>query len=88
MSATRMSILNILHLMAKRRVSEELDLKKFGSRVKKYRQDLKLSQETLGFEAALSTRQIQRIENGSDVYLSTAIKIANALGLELSKLIH
>jgi transcriptional regulator with XRE-family HTH domain len=58
-------------------------LKKFGSNLKKIREKMNFSQETLAFDADLSSSQISRIERGIiNTSLSQIVSIAKALGIK------
>lgn len=60
---------------------------RFGQRVKKLREQRKMSQLELAQKAKLDLTTINEIENGNrDPMLKTIWKIANALEVELSEL--
>ena len=68
--------------MAKRQRGE-IDLRKFGKKIKEARANLKISQLELSNESDVSIRQIQRIELGHcDAYISTIFKILKVLKLK------
>ena len=50
---------------------------------KKYRQELKITQEALADKCNLNTRTIQRIENGEEIpSIETLSKLVNALNIK------
>lgn len=60
---------------------------RFGQRVKKLREQRKMSQLLLAQKAKLDLTTINEIENGSrDPMLKTIWKISNALGVKVSQL--
>ncbi len=60
---------------------------RFGERVRKLREQKKISQLTLAQKAKLDLTTINEIENGNrDPMLKTIWKIANALNVKLDKL--
>lgn len=61
-----------------------------GGNIKKYRNKLGISQDTLSKKADLAFHTIAKIEAGStlDPRIETVKKIADALGVTLDNLIH
>lgn len=60
---------------------------RFGARVKKLREQKKMSQLALAQKAKLDLTTINELENGNrEPMLRTIWKISNALGIKLSKL--
>ena len=60
---------------------------RFGSKVKKLREQKKMSQEALAAESRLDLTTINELENGNrDPMLKTIWKIANALGVKVNDL--
>jgi transcriptional regulator with XRE-family HTH domain len=62
---------------------ERKPTKTFGKALKAHRRELKISLQELGMRIDSDASHIFKIENGHDVTLSTAIKIADALGVNL-----
>lgn len=61
----------------------------FGENLKRFREERGLSQEDLAFESKVHRTHIGKCERGEvDPTLSTAIDIANALGIGLARLIQ
>lgn len=61
----------------------------FGANLRRIRDEQELSQEDLAFEAKVHRTHIGKCERGEvDPTLSTAIDIANALGVSLSDLVE
>ena len=64
-------------------------LKKFGKRLKIYRKEANLSQEELSSVCGLHRTYISSIERGKrNISLLNTVKIANALGIDLSILLE
>lgn len=60
----------------------------FGKNVRKYRQQRKLTQEQLAFEAKIDLTCVGRIERGKrNPSLLVMARIADALGVQLPKLL-
>ncbi|MDI9310796.1 MAG: helix-turn-helix transcriptional regulator [Limnohabitans sp.] len=72
-------------------MSEDKDiliLKSLGEKIKKKRQELNLSQETLSFDANIPRTQLGRIERGEiNTTVLTLYKISDALKIELAQLL-
>ncbi|WP_421497982.1 helix-turn-helix domain-containing protein [Flavobacterium columnare] len=79
----------ILHFTEIYPVSEDKDiLKTLGENIKKKRQELKLSQEALSFDANIPRTQLGRIERGEiNTTVLTLYKISEALKIELAQLL-
>ncbi len=60
--------------------------KKFGDHVEKLRKEKGITQEELAVKADLHRAYFWDIENGRNISLKTAYKIAKALNVPLSKL--
>ena len=61
----------------------------FGARARRLREARLLTQERLGEHAGLHTTQVGHIERGErDVRLSTILKLAHALGVEIGDLVN
>ena len=76
--------------MAKKRPSSEKALlKRFGSRVRKVRQDKGLSQEELALESGLDRSYIGGVERGErNISLVNLVKLSKALSVSLSTLLE
>ncbi len=60
---------------------------RFGSKVKKLREQKKMSQEALAAKSHLDLTTINELDNGNrDPILKTIWKIANALGVKVNDL--
>ncbi|MGN6188228.1 MAG: helix-turn-helix domain-containing protein [Conexibacter sp.] len=71
------------------RTATSPQLQAFGRTVRKARRDRDLSQEALADEAGLSAKHIGEIERANkDPRLTTVLKIARALELQSSELLH
>lgn len=67
---------------------KNVNYKLIGKRVREKRQEMKYSQEQLGWETNLSTTYISHIETGKrKPSLGTLISISNALGITLDELL-
>lgn len=65
---------------------EEKILKAFGRKIQKLRKDKKLSYRRFAIEADLAPSHVQKLEAGeSNPTLTTLLKIAEALGIELNE---
>ena len=67
------------------------EYKQIGAKIVYYRRLRGYTQETLAFKAGISTSYLSRIERGSytnGISLSTFMKIAKALDVNVSKLIE
>jgi transcriptional regulator with XRE-family HTH domain len=63
-------------------------VKKFGEKVRKFREDQGLSQEELAFRAGLHRTYIGMIERGEkNITLRNIEKIANALEVKMKELV-
>ncbi len=61
----------------------------FGANVRRVREELELSQDALAAEAEVHRTHVSLIEGGQvDPTLMTAVDLANALGVTLSKLVE
>lgn len=60
--------------------------KKFGDHVEKLRKEKGITQEDLAAKAGLHRAYFWDIENGRNISLKTAYKIAKALGVSLTEL--
>ncbi len=69
-------------------MKEEKNKSKIGSKIKKLRLELGISQDTLSKKADLAFHTISKIEAGStpDPRIETVKKIADALGVSLDDL--
>ena len=63
-------------------------LKGFGSRLKSRRESKGLTQADLGKEIGVTWKRISAYENGADLSLETAHKLANCLKIPLTDLIE
>ena len=61
--------------------------KKFGQRVKALRSQKGITQEEMA-ELGFSTRFYQRIEAGKPIHLRTALRLADAFGIDLKTLFN
>ncbi len=60
---------------------------RFGQRVKKIREQKRMSQQTLAFKAKLDLTTVNELEQGNrEPMLKTIWKIANALDVKMSQL--
>lgn len=59
----------------------------FGNQIKKFRQELKMSQEQLAFASGLSKNYICDVEKGRrNISLEQIVKLAKSLQMSLSEL--
>jgi len=64
------------------------DLQKIGLNIKKYRVQKNYTQENLAYDADISNRTIQRLENGhNDAKVSTLLKISRILKINAKDLL-
>jgi transcriptional regulator with XRE-family HTH domain len=65
---------------------DEILFKKLGERIEYLRKRSRLTQEELSEKAGLNRAYFWDIENGRNISVKTAAKIAKALGVTLSQL--
>jgi transcriptional regulator with XRE-family HTH domain len=69
--------------------SRELNLKKIGANIRKYRIASQLKQEYLGKKVNLSKSEISRIENGKrNAGFVKILEIANVIGKSINELME
>ena len=67
---------------------EEKYFKKLGAKIKKLRDEKNLDQKAFALDCEISRTQLHMIENGkTNPRLLTLMKVANTLGISVSKLI-
>ena len=73
--------------MRKEKIMEEIDLKKFATKLRRLRIKQKLSQEELSFLADIDRTHVGRIERLERIpKIDTVFKIAKALNVSLDEL--
>ncbi len=84
--------LNPLHCIVKKQptksfkpLSEEAALRQFGRRLKQLRKSADISQFNLAIEQDINLRRLSAWETGSDLKLSSVVKVCNALGISLKE---
>lgn len=60
--------------------SQSAILKELGSRIKRNRLDMQLSQQDFAQKAGISTRTLSSAENGDDIRLGSLIRILRTMG--------
>ena len=69
-------------------MNNDLDFKKIGNRIQKYRTDKKLTQEQLAELAGTTQKYLSRIEGGNhNLHLNTVVAIAKSLEISVDALI-
>lgn len=64
-----------------------LEIGKFGKRLRKIREQKNLTQLTLELESGLNRTEISRIENGQrNIEFITIVRLAEGLGISLNEL--
>lgn len=66
-------------------LNEEAALRLFGRRVKQLRKSAEISQFDLAVDKDINLRRISAWETGSDIRLSSVVKLCNALGITLKE---
>lgn len=59
----------------------------FGAKVKKIREEKRMTLEELALEVGLSSKELHRIENGGRVTMELIFKLAASLGVDVSELL-
>jgi transcriptional regulator with XRE-family HTH domain len=66
-------------------INEEAALKLFGKRLKELRRKADISQLNLAVEKDINLRRLSAWETGSDIRLTSIIRLCNALGISLKE---
>ena len=65
----------------KENLTDSTVLKEIGKRINKRRLELNLTQEQLAYEAGISKRTLERLEDGESIHLSNFLRLLRKLQL-------